>query len=352
MQDYRRLRVWQKTQEEDPTPISYPSCGTRWVRATSWGRAYPPRERTFRGSPESHTTHSNSGPAEPLSAGSREPAAGTRQLPAAIIYLTDHGRRLHRMDAPRTVQQAIVWFSNYQHCHDALVAVRWPDGVVKCPRCGSDKVTYLASAKVWKCYGDHPRAKFSLKVGTVFEDSPLPLQKWLPALWLLTNCQNGISSYELARAVGVTQKSAWFMLHRLRLALQQTQGGGKMGGHVEADETYIGGKARNMHIKKRKRMGISQGRSMAGKIVVMGLLERRTGDGYSRIRTGVLTGRKKGHIQPFVRATSNPEQPSTPTRISRIRDSSASLLIAWSITPRSKWTGRSTPTAAKTSGAC
>jgi transposase-like protein len=125
---------------------------------------------------------------------------------------------------PRTLQQAILHFSDYENCHNALVAVRWPDGMVECPRCGSDKVTYLATARVWKCYGQHPRAKFSLKVGTVFEDSPLPLQKWLPALWLLTNCKNGISSYELGRALGITQKSAWFMLHRLRLALQDNSG--------------------------------------------------------------------------------------------------------------------------------
>ena len=162
------------------------------------------------------------------------------------------------MAAPTTLQQAILHFSDYQNCHNAMVAVRWPNGVVKCPRCGSDRVAYLASARVWKCYEGHSRAKFSLKVGTVFEDSPLPLQKWLPALWLLTNCKNGISSYELGRALGITQKSAWFMLHRLRLALQQVEDGGKMGGHIEIDETYIGGKARNMHAKKRKRLGITQ----------------------------------------------------------------------------------------------
>lgn len=152
------------------------------------------------------------------------------------------------MAAPTTLQQAILFFSNYQNCHDALVAVRWPDGIVKCPRCGSSRVTYLSAARVWKCYEGHPSAKFSLKVGTVFEDSPLPLQKWLPALWLLTNCKNGISSYELGRALGITQKSAWFMLHRLRLALQ-AEHGGKIGGEVEVDETYIGGKSRNMHTK-------------------------------------------------------------------------------------------------------
>src|SRR3954467_7404777 len=164
--------------------------------------------------------------------------------------------------APKTLRDAIIHFADYENCRKAVEAIRWPDGVVKCPTCGSDKVTYLASVRRYKCYGQHPRAQFSLKVGTVFEDSPLGLEKWLPALWLLTNCKNGISSYELARALGVTQKSAWFMLHRLRLALQ-TKSVGKMRGDVELDETYIGGKARNMHFRKRERMGITQGKSMA-----------------------------------------------------------------------------------------
>src|SRR5439155_26165971 len=118
------------------------------------------------------------------------------------------------------------------NCHQAMMTVRWPDGNVRCPRCGSGHVTYLENARVWKCYENHPQAKFSLKVGTIFEDSPLSLSKWLPALWLLTNCKNGISSYELARALGVTQKTGWFMLSRLRLALQATDGG-KLGGEVE-----------------------------------------------------------------------------------------------------------------------
>src|SRR4051812_29092225 len=154
--------------------------------------------------------------------------------------------------APRTLRDAILFFADYENCRRAVEAIRWPDGTVRCPSCGSDKITYLASVRRYKCYGQHPRAQFSLKVGTVFEDSPLGLEKWLPALWLLTGCKNGISSYELARALGVTQKSAWFMLHRLRLALQDSTGG-KIGGSVEVDETYIGGKARNMHAKKRKR---------------------------------------------------------------------------------------------------
>lgn len=203
---------------------------------------------------------------------------------------------------PRTLQEAIIHFADYANCHAALMAVRWPDGVVRCPRCGSSKVSYLETARVWKCYAEHERPKFSLKVGTIFEDSPLPLQKWLPALWLLTNCKNGISSYELARALGLTQKTGWFMLSRLRLALQDRTTGGKLGGDVEADETYIGGRSRNMHDAKRKRVGVKHGRSMAGKTVVMGLLERNTGTGKaSRVKLNVVTTIRKTAIQAQVR---------------------------------------------------
>src|SRR4051794_26111206 len=160
---------------------------------------------------------------------------------------------------PTTLREAILFFADYEHCRKAVEAIRWPDGVVRCPTCDSDHVTYLATQRRYKCYGKHPKAQFSLKVGTLFEDSAIGLEKWLPALWLLTNCKNGISSYELARALGVTQKTAWFMLSRLRLALQ-SESGGKMNGTVEADETFIGGKARYMSFTKKRRMGISQGR--------------------------------------------------------------------------------------------
>lgn len=201
---------------------------------------------------------------------------------------------------PKTLQQAILFFADYANCHNAVVAIRWPDGIVKCPTCGSDRVTYLHKARVWKCYGNHPKPKFSLKVGTIFEDSPIPLQKWLPALWLLVNCKNGISSYELARALDVTQKTAWFMLSRLRLALH-SEDCGKLGGEVEADETYIGGKARNMHKAKKARMNVKRGRSIAGKVAVMGLLERHSKNGRSRVRTEVLDGLRKGSVQAHVR---------------------------------------------------
>jgi transposase-like protein len=148
------------------------------------------------------------------------------------------------MDTPKTLQQAIQYFANDENCRQFMIAVRWSDGVVRCPHCASDKVTYLKNAKVYRCYGAHPRQKFSLKVGTVFEDSPIGLDKWLPAAWLLSNCKNGISSYEVARALGITQKTAWFMLHRIRLAMKDEPKhpmGWTPRDPVEIDETYIGG---------------------------------------------------------------------------------------------------------------
>src|SRR5579872_4639522 len=179
--------------------------------------------------------------------------------------------------APKTLREAILFFADYENCRKAVEAIRWPDGTVRCPSCGSEHVTYLSTQRRYKCYGKHPKAQFSLKVGTIFEDSAIGLEKWLPALWLLTNCKNGISSYELARALGVTQKTAWFMLSRLRLALQ-SESGGKMSGDVEVDETFIGGKARYMHASKKRRLQISVRKSMVGKVAVMGLLERHRKD--------------------------------------------------------------------------
>lgn len=202
--------------------------------------------------------------------------------------------------APDTLQDAVLFFSNYQNCHDYMVRLRWPKGDVRCPRCGGKNVTWLANAKVYKCYGDHDRPKFSLKVGTIFEDSPLPLEKWLPVMWMLVNCKNGISSYEIHRAIGVTQKTAWFMLQRCRLALQDELTGGNLGGDVEVDETYIGGKARNMHKSKKLRLQQeSWGRGMQGghgKAVVMGMLERG-----GKVRASVIPDRTKGSMQPIVR---------------------------------------------------
>src|SRR5271168_1887437 len=156
------------------------------------------------------------------------------------------------MSEPKSLQEAILYFSNPDNCLNYLVARRWPKGVI-CPTCGSEKVSFNASRRIWQCSSHHAKRQFSVKVGTIFEDSPIGLDKWLTATWLLTNCKNGISSYEIARDVKVSQKCAWFMLHRIRLAMQDETFGSKMSGEVEADETFIGGKSRNMHKSKRER---------------------------------------------------------------------------------------------------
>src|SRR5437588_1458720 len=171
---------------------------------------------------------------------------------------------------PKTMQEAIKHFADYENCHRFMVELRWPTGEIVCPRCGSDNVQWLPNAKVFKCYEKHEKQKFSLKVGTIFEDSPIPLEKWLVAVWLVVNCKNGISSYEVHRALGVTQKTAWFMLHRIRLAMQE--GGGTLCGEVEVDETFIGGKARNMHERERKEK--IHGTGGTDKAMVLGMVER------------------------------------------------------------------------------
>ena len=195
---------------------------------------------------------------------------------------------------PKTLQEAILYFANYDNCHKAMIALRWPGGTVACPTCGSLHVVYLEKARVWKCYEKHPKAKFSLKVGTLFEDSPIPLQKWFPALWMLVNCKNGISSYELGRALGVTQKSAWFMLSRLRYALQQKQGA--FTGHVEADETFIGGRGRFMHKDRKERMLKGRSSGTAGKVAVFGVLERTTPERKSRVKTQIVKNVRRGSV--------------------------------------------------------
>jgi transposase-like protein len=138
---------------------------------------------------------------------------------------------------PQTLQQAVLYYSDKDVCQRLLAEARWPDGV-KCPYCGSDDVSYLPNQRRWRCRkGAHDRRQFSVKIGTIFEDSPLGLDKWFTAVWLIAGAKNGISSYELHRGIGVTQKSAWFMLHRIRLAMQ-TGTFAKLSGHVEADEMH------------------------------------------------------------------------------------------------------------------
>ncbi len=198
------------------------------------------------------------------------------------------------MDTPRTLQEAIKYFSDEQVCIDTISKMRWPKGPV-CPKCGNGEHYYLATQKRWKCKKCYKQ--FSVKVGTIFEDSPITLDKWLAALWMLVNAKNGISSYEMGRALGLTQKSAWFVLHRLRLALQQSSvvklGRGK-GSEVEVDETFIGGKARNMHPEVHNRRILRGGPH--DKSLVFGILERG-----GKVRTKVVSNRRKGTLQKEIR---------------------------------------------------
>ena len=196
---------------------------------------------------------------------------------------------------PQSLQEAIVYFSNPDNCIDYIAVRRWPNGVV-CPGCGATKVSFNAKRRTWKCGSHHAKREFSIKVGTIYEDSPISLDKWLTATWILTNCKNGVSSYEIARDVKVTQKSAWFMLQRIRLAMQDEFFGSKLGGdggEVEVDETFIGGKARNMHKSKRLKMKVRE--DNWGKTIVMGMLERG-----GKVRTKVVPDRKKPAIHSTI----------------------------------------------------
>jgi transposase-like protein len=188
---------------------------------------------------------------------------------------------------PTTLMQAIKYFADPKIALDYFVQIRWPKGV-RCPNCGSDKVSFLANQHRWQCHTKHAKRQFSAKVGTVFEDSPLPLDKWLVTMWLEVNAKNSISSCELARALGITQKSAWFMLHRVRFALKRGsfEKMGRNGVPVEADETYIGGRSEFMHVKERARK--IRGGGPNDKTVVMGMLERHTEKKHSTVRAMVL----------------------------------------------------------------
>ena len=196
---------------------------------------------------------------------------------------------------PKTLQQAIIYFANPDNCLAFMVERRWPNGVV-CPTCGSTEVRFLPTRRLWECKSKHARKQFSVKVGTIFEDSALPLDKWLIAIWMVSNCKNGVSSYEVARALGVTQKSAWFMLHRIRLAMQNrsTVPLGGSGIPVEVDETFVGGAARFMHADKRKRRITVTGTK--DKTAVMGILERG-----GEVRASVIHNRKRKLIHSTIK---------------------------------------------------
>jgi transposase-like protein len=208
------------------------------------------------------------------------------------------------MNQPRTLQAAIVYFSDPDRSLDYMANLRWPNGV-HCPRCGRKDVVFLHNQRKWQCKSTHKKRQFSAKVGTIFEDSPIPLDKWLTAVWMICNCKNGVSSYEIARTIGVTQKSAWFMLHRIRLAMKDKSGmklGGGAGssGACEVDETFIGGKVRNMH--KSRRLALEQQKSSGlkneTKTIVAGILDREQG----KVRAHVVPNRELTTLDSIVRS--------------------------------------------------
>lgn len=201
--------------------------------------------------------------------------------------------------SPRSLVEAVRYFGDPDVANTFLAALRWPSGPA-CPSCGDMAYSFLKTRRLWKCKGC--KRQYSVKVGTIFEDSPIGLDKWLPALWLIANAKNGISSYELARTLGVTQKTGWFMLHRIRLAMQ-SQSFAKFSGDVEADETYIGGKARNMHKHKRVfKVG------PAGKYAVMGLLERHGRDekASSRVKLQMVPNIRGHRLKGIIKANVEP----------------------------------------------
>lgn len=204
------------------------------------------------------------------------------------------------MDTLRTLQEAIVYFSDKDRAFQYAINFRWPDGLVSCPRCGSEKHSFIKTRKIWFCYGCNKQ--FSLKVGTIFEDSPITLDKWMMVMWMLANCKNGVSSYEVSRSIGVTQRSAWFMLHRIRMVMKDenhTAMGGD--GAVEVDEAFVGGKMKNMHKSRAAKIRADQpiermegyGTRLDNKTPVVGMFDRKS----RTVRAKVVKNVKRETLQ-------------------------------------------------------
>lgn len=193
------------------------------------------------------------------------------------------------MNSPKTLQDAIIYFSDPDRCFQHVINLRFPSGVVACPRCGSERHAFMKARRIWECYGC--KKQFSIKVGTIFEDSPISLDKWMMAIWMITSCKNGVSSYEIHRSIGVTQKSAWFMMHRIREAMTNktfAKIGGSPKNQVEVDETHIGGLTKNMHTKRR--IAYQNGEKKA---IVMGMKTRNTRE----VRAMVIPNAKRETLQ-------------------------------------------------------
>ena len=215
---------------------------------------------------------------------------------------------------PKTLMEAVRYFADAERTHSLAVSLRWPEGV-HCPTCGRTDVRYFVATsknrktgketprRLFECKEKHPRRQFTVKTGSIFEDSALTLDVWFVAIWSVANCKNGISSYELARATGITQKSAWHVLHRIRIAMD-AGGLGKFDRTTEADETYVGGLAKNMHEWKREQR--VSGSAANDKTPVMGLLERGDGTIPSRVRARVIKDANAKILQAAVRDNVNP----------------------------------------------
>jgi len=199
------------------------------------------------------------------------------------------------MKKPVTLQQAIIYFADMDRAFRYAVELRWPDAHINCPRCGSDQHSFISTRKIWFCKGC--KKQFTLKVGTIFEDSALGLDKWMTAVWMIVNAKNGVSSHELARSLGITQKSAWFMLHRIREAMASgsfMKMGANGSGPVEMDETHVGGTPRFMHKNRRNALKVQfSGNAHTAKVAVMGMLDRET----RQVRAKVVPNVKRETLQ-------------------------------------------------------
>jgi transposase-like protein len=207
-------------------------------------------------------------------------------------------------EAPKTLLEACRYYADPKICFTTMIAVKWPDGKIVCPKCGGDQIGVVTSRSVLQCKAKDCRKQFSVKVGTIFEDSPLGLDKWFVAVWCIANAKNGISSLELSRSLGVRQPTAWFMLHRIRAAMK-TKSFRKLTGEVEGDETFIGGKAKNMHASRRAK--IIKGRGAIGKAIIQGLLERGDGQSVSEFRGFVVKDTSADEMLPNITANVYPE---------------------------------------------
>jgi transposase-like protein len=208
-----------------------------------------------------------------------------------------NARPTQEAELPATLIEAVRFFSDIDKCNEQMARIKWPDGKITCPHCDGERIGKIETRKLLRC--KDCRKQFSYKVGTIFEDSPLGLDKWFVAVWCIANAKNGISSHELRRALGVTQKSAWFMLHRVRLAMQTGSFRKPLEGEVEADETFIGGRMKFMH--KSKRAAKPKGRGTVGKVIVQGLLQRSTEDAPSYVQVSVVPNQKRQALQYEIR---------------------------------------------------